>query len=199
MQRVLPSSPMLGSPMTLDQWAALDEDDSRELVDGRLEEAEVASVVHEVVVAWLLERLLAYFRAHGGRALGSGIKLAIDARRGRLADIVCFSAGAKLPREGAVRTAPQLVVEVVSPRPGDQRRDRIAKPEDYATLGARAYWLVDPWLRTLEILELGADGRYARALARTAGTIESIPGLPDLAIDLDAMWAEVDALPVDEG
>jgi Uma2 family endonuclease len=190
---------MLGSPVTLDQWAALDEDDSRELVDGRLEEAEVPSVVHEVIVVWLLERLLTHFRAHGGRALGSGIKLAIDARRGRLADIVCFAAGAKLPREGVVRTAPELVVEVLSSRPSDQKRDRIAKPEDYAALGARAYWMVDPWLRTLEILELGADGRYVRALAATSGTVANVPGLPGLLLDLDAMWAEVDALPEDEG
>ena len=113
-------------------------------------------------------------------ALGSGIKLAIDARRGRLADIVCFAAGAKLPREGVARTAPELVVEVLSSRPGDQKRDRIAKPEDYAALGARAYWMVDPWLRTLEILELGADGRYVRALAATSGTVANVPGLPGL-------------------
>jgi Uma2 family endonuclease len=190
---------MLGSPMTLDQWAALDEDDSRELVDGRLEEAEVPSVVHEVIVAWLFERLVAYFRAHGGRALPSGIKLAIDSRRGRLADIVCFGPDAKLPRRGVVRVAPQVVVEVLSPAPQDQKRDRIAKPEDYAALGARAYWMVDPWLRTFEILELGADGRYVRALARVAGTIDAVPGLPGLVLDLDAMWAEVDALPADEG
>lgn len=189
---------MLGALMTLDQWAALDEDDSRELVDGRLEEAEGPSVVHEVIVAWLLERLLAYFRAHGGRALGSGVKLAIDARRGRLADIVCFGAEARLPRQGVVRAAPQLVVEVLSPAPQDQKRDRIAKPEEYATLGARAYWMVDPWLRTLEILELGADGRYVRALAAASGTLASVPGLPGLVLDLDAMRAEIDALPDDE-
>jgi hypothetical protein len=62
---------MLGSPLTIDQWAALDEDDSRELVDGRLEEAEVPSVVHEVIVRWLLLRAR---RAPGGRrgALAGG-------------------------------------------------------------------------------------------------------------------------------
>jgi hypothetical protein len=54
--------------------------------------------------------------------------------------------------------------------------------------------MVDPSLRTLEILELGADGRYVRALAATGGTIETVPCLPDLVIDLDAMRAEVDAL-----
>ena len=198
MQRVLPSSAMLGSPVTIDQWAGLDEDDSRELVDGRLEEAEVPSVVHEVIVMWLLMRLEPYFRARRGRALASGIKLAIGSRRGRLADIVCFGPDAKLPRRGVVRAAPEVVIEVLSPDPQDQKRDRIAKPGDYAELGARSYWMVDPWLRTVEILELGADGRYVRAFAETGGTLTQVPGLPDLALDLDAMWAEVDELPAEQ-
>ena len=189
---------MLGSPVTMDQWAALEEDDSRELVDGRLEEAEVPSVVHEVIVMWLLMRLEPYFRARRGRALASGIKLAIGSRRGRLADIVCFGPDAKLPREGVVRAAPEVVIEVVSRRAQDQKRDRIAKPEDYAALGARAYWMVDPWLRTVEILELGADGRYVRAFAGAGSTLAQVPGLPDLVLDFDAMWAEIDALPTDE-
>jgi Uma2 family endonuclease len=190
---------MLGAPMTLDQWAALDEDDSRELVDGRLEEAEVPSVVHEVVIMWLLMRLEPYFRERGGRVLASGIKLAVGSGRGRLADIVCFGADARLPRRGVVSAAPVMVVEVLSPDPQDQRRDRIAKPGDYADLGARAYWMVDPWIRTLEILELGPDGRYVRAFAGTSGAIDDIPGLAGLSIDLDALWAEVDGLEVDDG
>jgi Uma2 family endonuclease len=189
---------MLGSPVTMDQWAALDEDDSRELVDGRLEEAEVPSVVHEVIVAWLLLRLAPYFSARGGLALPSGIKLAIGSRRGRLADIVCFGPKARLPRQGVVRAAPEVVVEVLSPRARDQKRDRIAKPEDYAALGARTYWMVDPWLRTVEILELGADGRYVRAFAGSGGILEHVPGLEGLALDLDAMWAKVDELPQED-
>jgi Uma2 family endonuclease len=198
MQRVLPSPLMHGSPLTIDQWAELDEDDSRELVDGRLEEAEVPSVVHEVIVRWLLLQLAPYFTARGGQAFASGIKLVISPKRGRLADIVCFGHGVKLPREGVVRSAPELVVEGLSRRARDQKRDRIAKPDDYAALGARGYWLIDPWLRTVEMLELGADGRYARAFAGTGGTIAEVPALPGLTLDLDAMWGEIDALPADD-
>jgi len=59
--------------------------------------------------------------------------------------------------------------------------------------------MIDPWLRTVEILELGPDGRYVRAFAGADGTLEHVPGLPGLSLDLDAMWAEVDDLPADEG
>ena len=59
--------------------------------------------------------------------------------------------------------------------------------------------MIDPWLRTVEILELGRDGRYVRAFAGAGGAIEQVPGMPGLSLDLDAMWAEIHQLPVDEG
>ena len=147
-----------------------------------------------MIVAWLLLLLGPYFRARGGLALGA-VRLAIEPRRGRIADLVCFRAGARLPREGVVEVAPEIVVEVVSPRPEDERRDRIAKPEDYAALGARQYWIVDPWLRTLEVFVLDAQGRYVRVIAATGGVLEGIPELDGLTVDVDAMWSEIDRLP----
>lgn len=39
--------------MTLQEWGELDEDVEGELVDGALEEEEMATVLHELVVRWL--------------------------------------------------------------------------------------------------------------------------------------------------
>lgn len=193
MHRVLPSLPMLGTSVTIDDWAALQEDDSRELVDGVLEEAEVPSVLHEVIVTWLHLLLGPYFRARGGFTLAA-VKLAIQPRRGRIPDLVCYGAGKRLPRHGVVTVPPDVVIEVVSSRPEDERRDRIAKPQDYAELGARHYWIVDPWLRSIEIFALEEQGRYVRVVAETGGEIHRVPGLPDLTLNVDAMWAEIDRL-----
>jgi len=190
MQRVLPLARMLGSSVTLEEWAALDEDDPRELVDGGLEDAEVPSVLHEVLVTWLQLLLGPYFRERGGTTLGA-VRLAIPPRRGRVPDLACYHAGSPLPLEGVVTTPPDVVIEVVSGRPEDERRDRIAKPQDYAELGSPRYWIVDPWLRTLEIFELDDRRRYVRVLAATSGVLEPVPGLPDLKLDVDAMWAEI--------
>ena len=38
-------------PMTLEQWADMDEDEPGELVDGALVEEEVPTILHEAVVA----------------------------------------------------------------------------------------------------------------------------------------------------
>ena len=183
----------------MDQWAALDEDDSRELVDGRLEEAEVPSVVHEVIVAWLLLKLAPYFSARRGVALPSGIKLAIGSGRGRLADIVCFGPEARLPRRGVVRAAPEVVVEVLSPRARDQKRDCIAKPEDYAALGARARtgWSIHgsvPW-RSSSSERMAATSARSREAAGLSIRFLACRGSRSI---LDAMWSAVDHLPAEE-
>jgi Uma2 family endonuclease len=180
--------------VTLDAWGDLDEDDSRELVNGRLEEEEVPSAIHEAVVRWLVVVLDAYFDPRGGHVFGSGLKLAVRPLSGRLADVACYAPGKRPEPRGLVRTPPDIVVEVVSPSPRDERRDRIEKPDDYGAFGVRYYWLVDPELRSFEIWELGNDGRYARAASAIAGKIDPVPGCNGLLVDVDALWAKLGEL-----
>ena len=90
-----------------------------------------------------------------------------------------------------IRVPPHLVVEVASPRPRDVHRDRVEKLTDYARAGIRLYAIVDPQLRSLEVYELGRDGRYAVARAAGRGRVR-VPGCPGLVLDLGALWKEVD-------
>ena len=102
-------------------------------------------------------------------------------------------------KKGAITIPPDLMVEVVSPTPRDGRRDRVKKLREYAKLGVRWYWIVDPRLRSLEVLRLGDDGHYANVVSAAEGMIE-VPSCEGLAIDLDALWSEVDEMvePEDE-
>jgi Uma2 family endonuclease len=180
--------------LSVEEWGALEEDIEGELVDGALVEEEMPDFVHETVVLWLLMLLGLHFNGRGGFVAGSGVKLAIRPGRGRLADVVCFGPGKRPAPYGVVKTVPDIVVEVVSPTPRDERRDRVEKLHDYAVLGARLYWIVDPRVRSFEIWELGVDGRYVRAVAAVAGEVTDVPGCEGLVVDLDALWAEVDRL-----
>ena len=184
--------------MSLAEWAALSEDDEGELVDGRLVEEEVPEPEHEAIVSWLIGALRLWVIQRGGFVFGSELKLAVRARRGRKPDLSVYLPGSPVPRRrGVVRVPPGIVVEVISASPRDVRRDRIEKPDEYAAFGVSFYWLIDPVARTLEIFELGADGRYARALGASEGTID-VPGCAELRLDLDALWAEVDRLGPEE-
>jgi Uma2 family endonuclease len=183
----------------------LSEEEPGELVDDRLEEEEMPTAIHELLVVALAAVLRAWVAPRGGLVFGSELKLGVGPRRGRKADIaVCLPGGPRpSARASMTRVPPGLVVEVVSPTPRDGRRDRVEKVDDYARFGVRYYWIVDPELRTLEIHELGPDGRYARALGATEGVLDHVPGCDGLVLDLGALWAEVDRFiaesPTDDG
>ena len=70
-------SAALGAALTIDAWADLDEDEPGELVDGYLEEEEVPTVLHELVVAWLLGCLRTWARGRRGMAFGSELELVV--------------------------------------------------------------------------------------------------------------------------
>ena len=176
----------------------MDEDEPGELVDGVLVEEEIATHLHETAVAWTIGSLRAWARPRGGRVFGSEHKISVAPDRGRKPDVSMYAPGVRLQANaGLSRTPPAIVVEVISPTPRDVHRDRVDKLREYAKLGIRFYWLLDPRTRLLEILELGADGRYAIALSASEGK-QVAPGFEDLVVDLDELWTEVDELLADE-
>lgn len=186
--------------MSLAAWAALPEDESGELVDGRIEEEEVAAPAHETVVAWLIYTVYAWLRPRGGLVLGSEAKFAVrPPSRGRKPDVSAFFPGRRMPsRAPVIEMPPDIAIEVVSPTPRDGRRDRIEKLAEYAAFGVRWYWIVDPAFHSFEVFELGADGRYAHTLGATEGEIDPVPGCEGLRLNLTELWAELDRLGPEE-
>jgi Uma2 family endonuclease len=189
----------LAPRVSLEAWADLDEDEPGELVDGHLVEEEVARHLHETAVTWALVTLHAWAKPRGGKVFGSEHKLGVSASRGRKPDVSMYPPGTRLQADaGFSRVPPRVVVEVVSPTPRDVHRDRVEKLKEYASFGVRFYWLIDPRARLVEVLELGQDGRYAIALSAGEGK-PAAPGCEGLVLDLDDLWAEIDALALDEG
>lgn len=194
----LEPEPAYGRPMSIEEWEQMDEDEPGELVNGVLEEEEMADNPHEVIVSALLYLLMTWAHPRDGLVFASDAKYALSKRRGRKPDVSVFvTHGRKLPRRGANRIPPDIMVEVMSPTPRDHRRDRVQKLNEYAAFGVRWYWLVDPEARTIEILRLGEDGHYAHALDASEGTVE-VPGCEGLALDLDALWGNLDKHLADE-
>lgn len=191
-----PATPLHpGAALSIREWVELGEDVEGEFVDGVLVEDEMTDWVHDAVVIYLATLLRTWVRPQGGLVGGSDVKFQVSPGRGRKADVSVYLPGdPRPPGRGVVATPPSIAVEVVSPRPRDARRDRLEKVEEYAAFGVRFYWVVDPQLRTLEIYELGADGRYVRAVSAATGIVDVIPGCEGLVVDLDGLWREVEEL-----
>lgn len=182
--------------MTLDEWYELPEDDEGELVDGRLEEEEVPTILHEATVAWLIATLYRWLRPRKGWVFGSEGKYAVGPRTGRKPDATVYLAGSKFQPRGLVRTPPDLVIEVLTDTARDRRRDRIDKAREYATFGVKLYMMIDPEARSVEVLQLAlgrARQRRKWTLVVTATNgIVRLPGFDGLELDLDEIWNQLD-------
>jgi Uma2 family endonuclease len=189
------SKPHPTPELSLDEWFDLPEDEPGELVEGRLEEEEEPDYLHELLVARLVTSLNNWISSRGGLVAGSEAKFAVGARRGRKPDITVYLPGSQHPpARGLIRVPPDIAIEIVSPTPRDGRRDRVEKTADYAAFGVAWYWLLDPQLRSLEILQLDPQGRYVHVLGAGTGILEQVPGCEGLTLDLDALWTAIDSL-----
>lgn len=130
----------LGSPprMSDEAWANLPEDEPGELVEGVLVDEEVPDWIHETAIGWLIQVLRGWGVPRGGFIGGSELKYLLRQGRGRKPDVSMVLPGQRPPpRRGPSRRAPDVMIEVVSPRPRDVRRDRIEKLREYAAFGVR--------------------------------------------------------------
>lgn len=177
--------------MTLKEWADLPDDVPGELVDGVLVEEEMPDLPHEMVVYFLL-RLFGWVDDRGGIVIPSEYKYGVAPKRGRKPDLSVYLPGTPTPRarDRFGTSPPDIAVEVITPRPRDARRDRVEKTAEYARFGIRWYWLVDPAVRSVEILELGARRRYTVVASVSSGVI-AVPGCKGLKLDVDKLWAHV--------
>lgn len=180
-----------GREMTLENWLNLPEDSDGELVGGRLVEEEVPDALHELAVTWLTT-ILRVWLGREGFVLGSELKTLTRESTGRKPDITVFLSGRPAPpRRGPIRQPADILIEVVSPSPRDERRDRVEKMAEYAAFGVPYYWLLDPALGSFEIFERDVRGNYVKVVGATDGLVDPVPGCPGLAIDLDGLWSEL--------
>jgi Uma2 family endonuclease len=189
-----PNATQTGPRLDIEEWANLPEDASGELVNGQLSEEEMPDPIHGLAVSWLIALFRAWLGTRGGFVFDSDVKFIVSATHGRKPDVsVFFPERPAPPRRGALREPPDIMVEVVSASPVDERRDRVEKMDEYAAFGVHYYWLVDPALGSVEIFEL-SNGRFVRVLAGTAGLVRNVPGCPNLELNLEELWGELGRL-----
>lgn len=152
---------------TVDDLDSLPDDGNRyELLEGELLVTPAPRVVHQAVSVQLTV-LLAGALPPGLRLLHAPTDVRFGPRRQLQPDLLVVQDEGL---DGArVESVPLLVVEVLSR--GTRSRDLVIKRRAYEQAGVPSYWLVDPAVPSLTVLEL-QDGAYVE--------VAQVPG--------DATW-----------
>jgi Uma2 family endonuclease len=82
----------------------------------------------------------------------------------------------------------KLVIEIVSPGPENERRDRIIKRQAYSKFGVSEYWVIDRYQQTIEIYRLEQGPLMLTTLANNDQL--TTPLLPAFSCGLDQLFEE---------
>jgi Uma2 family endonuclease len=94
-------------------------------------------------------------------------------------------------RDGKLYAAPELIVEILSPGPTNERRDRELKLKLYAREGVDEYWLIDWRAHTVAVYRRAGQALALVATLTDADTLTS-PLLPGFACPVAGLWEPLD-------
>jgi Uma2 family endonuclease len=102
----------------------------------------------------------------------------------RVPDLAVFQANGIVEQDGYIHSAPELVVEVLSP--ANTRSERAEKLQDYESMGVPEVWVVSPEAQTVEVMLL-QDGRLATTSLLREGALQPTR-FPEATVDIVAIW-----------
>jgi len=164
-------------------------DDGRryELYDGEVYVCPAPRPRHQLALAELHDRLRRYAEARGGIALISPIDIVFDEHNVLQPDIAFFAAARRhhVKLDEAIRVAPDVVVEVISP--GTGWNDLGRKKSAFARFGVPEYWVFDPHIERIERHSRSATDYHLTLSADPNESFESIV-LPGFACEVASLF-----------
>ena len=168
--------------LTYEDYVLLPNDRDRyEILDGELAMTPAPSTKHQSVSANIFKLLSRHIDDRNlGKLFYAPIDLILESTSVLQPDLLFVSkARQHIITERAIEGAPDLVIEILSPK--TSRTDRVTKAQIYARHSVPGYWIVDPEREAIEIYLLEADGyRLAAILQGTKLTMA--PPFADLEI-----------------
>jgi Uma2 family endonuclease len=166
-----------------------------EIIEGELYKSKQPHWHHQFVCGQLFSVLQAWSRQTGtGQAnLAPGV---IFADNDDVApDVVWISQArrdAALEDDGKLHAAPELAIEVLSWGSANEKRDRETKLKLYSRRGVREYWIVDWYIRQVEIYRRENQALRLVATLYPADTLTT-PLLPGFACQLAELFEDIPA------
>ena len=161
-----------------------------EIIDGDLYVSHAPSYEHQDTSGAIYEELQVWSRATGlGRAVfAPGVIFAED--DDVIPDVMWLSNARLRSGRDAVGhfiVAPELVIEVLSPGPANERRDREVKLKLYSRQGVREYWIVDWQRHGIKVYRRADQALTLVATLLDEDRLES-PLLPGFSVPITRFW-----------
>lgn len=177
---------------TEEDYLDLPDEGRVELSDGCLEVLPMPTEAHQLILAFLLEALVAFVRPRGlGIVLPSGLPVRLRPGKMREPDIVFLRKEHASRRRRQYWEGADLVMEIVSPDPKDRKRDYETKRREYARAGIAEYWIIDPEEKRVLVLTLEGN-RYREHGDFRLGTVATSALLPGFEVSVTAIVASAE-------
>lgn len=174
-----------GLRMTADEFFALEDDGFKyELVDGVTIMSPSATPSHQKAALEIAYQLMCHLKAHPQGELLHETDIELEPGLVYRPELVFLRTELVRANWRRIRTAPDLVVEVVSRE--SRRFDRETKKTDYERHGVREYWIIDPQLEAFTFFRQ-LDGRFAEVAAQ--GDSFASEAVTGFVLDLAAVRA----------
>jgi len=175
--------------LTYEEWLRLPEVEGiEEVVNGEIRKMPPNKLLHADTVENLADLLKSRLdrRTVQVRVSIFGLVIRRNPVTTRVPHIAVFIRKNVLEQDGYIHSAPELIVEVLSP--GNTRVEREEKLADYASLSVPEVWVVSPEAQTVEVLLL-KDGCLVTTSLLRQGQLTPTR-FPGAAIDIAAIWPQ---------
>ncbi|MCC5897215.1 MAG: Uma2 family endonuclease [Phormidium sp. BM_Day4_Bin.17] len=161
-----------------------------EIIDGELFVTRAPHFRHQAVATKLQVRLEIWSETTGLGNTFQAPGLIFSPRDAVIPDLVWISQSrleTGVDASGHFTVAPELVVEVLSQGDTNEQRDREVKLKLYSLYGVQEYWLVNWWLKTLEVYRR-QDAQLQRVQTLLEGDRLTSPLFPEFEVELSSIF-----------
>jgi len=146
----------------------------------KLNHALIVEKVRDVLVAQLERREFLVLVANFGLIIRK------SPLTSRVPDLAVFRKSTIIERDGYIHSAPQLIVEVLSP--SNRLRNREELRQHHSAIGLPEFWVVSPGDRTIEVLYL-ENGQLCTSAVLSSGILKPRE-FPHVQIDIARIWPD---------
>ena len=173
--------------LTIADLDAIPEDGNRyELIEGELFVSRAPSLKHQFIVSNLHLIFGEYLKQNRIGVVIPGPGVIFSELSGVIPDLAFISNEhlAEIATGERLEGAPELIIEVLSPGPENERRDRQVKRQLYRKYGIKEYWIVDPKKTAVEIYRSPGFKLAKRLSGKQELTSPLLPGFSCLVRDI---------------